>query len=126
MMLAMVFALSSLLLAALGIFGVVGYSVEQRRQELGIRMALGANLADLLRMVLREGMAPVVLGLGTGVIAAIFAGRLISSLLFGVTAYDPFTFASVALLVGAVAFLTCYIPAQRATKVDPMVVLRYE
>jgi predicted permease len=126
MMLAMVFALSSLLLSALGIFGVVGYSVEQRRQELGIRMALGANLADLLRMVLREGMAPVVLGVGTGVIAAIFVGRLISSLLFGVTAYDPFTFASVALLVGAVAFLACYIPAQRATKVDPMVVLRYE
>jgi putative ABC transport system permease protein len=105
---------------------VVGYSVEQRRQELGIRMALGADFGDLRRMVLRQGMAPVLAGLAAGIIAAIFAGRLISSLLFGVSAHDPLTFAIVALVVAAVATLACYIPARRAMRVDPMVALRYE
>jgi predicted permease len=126
MLLAMSFALFSLVLASLGIFGVVGYSVEQRRQELGIRMALGAELKDLRRMVLRQGMAPVIIGLATGVFAAIFAGQLISSLLFGVNAYDPITLGTVALVVTTVAVVACYIPARRATKVDPMVALRYE
>jgi putative ABC transport system permease protein len=126
MFLAMLFALSSLLLAALGIFGVVGYSVEQRRQDLGIRMALGANLQDLLRMVLRQGMAPVIVGLVAGVITAVFAGRLIGSLLFGVSANDLLTLATVAFVVVAVALVACYIPACRATRVDPMIVLRYE
>ncbi len=126
MFLAMLFALSSLLLASLGIFGVVGYSVEQRRQELGIRMALGANLQDLLRMVLRQGMAPVMVGLVAGVITAIFAGRLIGSLLFGVSANDPLTLAAVAFVVAAVGLVACYIPARHATRVDPIIALRYE
>ena len=126
MSLAMLFALSSLLLASLGIFGVVGYSVEQRRHELGIRIALGADLSDLLSMVLRQGMVPVVLGLAAGLVAAVLAGRLISGLLFGVTPYDPLTLAIIALVVTCVALLACYIPARRATRVDPMVALRYE
>jgi putative ABC transport system permease protein len=126
MSLAMSFALSSLLLASLGIFGVVGYSVEQRRHELGIRIALGADLSDLLGMVLRQGMAPVVAGLAAGLVAAVLAGGLISELLFGVTPYDPVTLAIIALVVTCVALLACYIPARRATRVDPMVALRYE
>ncbi|MGB7517026.1 MAG: FtsX-like permease family protein, partial [Candidatus Acidiferrum sp.] len=126
LLLAEVFALSSLLLASLGIFGVVAYSVEQRRQELGIRIALGANLQDLLCMVLRQGMAPVLVGLGAGIIAAILSGRLIASLLFGVSANDPFTLAIVGVVIASVALMACYIPARRATRVDPMVALRYE
>ncbi len=126
MFLAISFAVFSLLLASLGIFGVVGYSVEQRRQELGIRMALGADLKRLSRMVLRQGLAPVVLGLAAGMLAAIFVGRLISSLLFGVSAYDPLTFGIVALVVATVATVASYIPARRAMLVDPMVALRYE
>jgi predicted permease len=126
MFLALCFALSSLLLASLGIFGVVGYSVEQRRQELGIRMALGAELGDLLRMVLRQGMAPVIVGLAIGTVAAVFAGQLISSLLFGVSSHDPLTFASVVLVVAIVAVIASYFPAHRAMRVDPMVALRYE
>lgn len=126
LILAMAFAVSSLLLASLGIFGVLAYSVQQRHQELGIRIALGANLSVLLRMVLRQGMVPVMVGLGAGVIAALFAGRLISTLLFGVTAHDPFTFVSVCIVVSVVALAACYIPARRATRVDPMIALRYE
>jgi predicted permease len=126
MFLTMAFALSSLLLATLGIFGVVSYSVQQRRQELGIRTALGADLDGLLRMVLRQGMAPVMLGLPGGLIAAAFAGRLISSLLFGVSPYDPLTVSAIAIVVTAVALLACYIPARRAMRLDPMVALRYE
>jgi putative ABC transport system permease protein len=126
MFLTMTFALSSLLLAALGIFGVVSYSVQQRRQELGIRMALGADRHYLLRMVLRQGMVPVMLGLAGGLIAAAFAGRFISSLLFGVSPYDPLTISAIAIVVTAVALLACYIPARRAMRLDPMVALRYE
>jgi predicted permease len=126
MSLALLFALSSLLLASLGILGVVGYSVEQRRHELGIRIALGADLRDVLNMVLRQGMVPVILGLAAGLVAAVLAGRLISGLLFGVTPYDPLTLAIIAFVVSSVALVACYIPARRATKVDPMVALRYE
>ena len=126
MLLALSFAVSSLLLASLGIFGVVGYSVEQRRQELGIRMALGAEFRDLRRMVLRQGMAPVVGGLMLGIVAAILAGRLISNLLFGVSAYDPLTLAAVVLVVASVALAACYVPARRATHADPITALRYE
>jgi len=125
-LLAASFAVFSLVLASLGICGVVGYSVEQRRQELGIRIALGADLRRLTRMVLRQGLVPVVLGLVTGLVAAIFVGRLISSLLFGVSEHDPATLLVVVLLVGVVAILASYIPARRASRVDPMVVLRYE
>ena len=126
MFLALLFALSSLLIASLGIFGVVSYSIEQRRRELGVRMALGAQPADLLRMVFRQGMVPVALGLIAGLVAAVFAGRLISSLIFGVTAYDPPTLTIVALVVAGVALAACYAPARRAMCVDPMVALRYE
>ena len=124
--LAIAFAASSLLLAALGIFGVVGYAIEQRRRELGIRMALGADLWTLLRMVVRQGMTPVFGGIAAGLVGAIFAGRMISGLLFGVTAYDPLTLVCVAALVAVVALVACYVPARRATEVDPMVALRYE
>ncbi|HUJ32922.1 MAG TPA: ABC transporter permease [Candidatus Acidoferrum sp.] len=126
MALAMLFAFSSLLLASLGIFGVVGYSVEQRRRELGIRVALGADLHRILRMVLRQGMMPVVLGLAGGMVAAIVAGRLIASLLFGVTPYDPLTLVGVSVVLGSVALLACYLPARRAMRVDPLVALRHE
>ena len=126
MFLSMSFALSSLLLASLGIFGVVGYSVERRRQELGIRMALGAERQDLLRMVLRQGMTPAMVGLAAGVVTSIFAGRLIRSLLFDVSANDPLTLAVVVLLVATVVFAACFLPARRAMRVDPMVALRHE
>ncbi|HLW82796.1 MAG TPA: ABC transporter permease [Candidatus Acidoferrales bacterium] len=126
MFLAMAFAISSLLLASLGIVGVVGYSVEQRRHELGIRLALGAEIQGLVRMVIRQGMMPVVAGLCAGMVAAVFVGRLMSSLLFGVHAYDPVTLVTVAATVAAVALAACYLPARRAAKVDPMVALRYE
>src|SRR5271157_1922826 len=120
------FAVFALLLAALGIYGVVGYSVARRRQELGIRMALGARGSDLRNLVLLQGMSPVLVGWAAGVLAALAAGGVIRSLLFGVTAQDPLTLASVTLVVLASAALACYIPARRATKVDPMVALRYE
>ncbi len=126
MLLAMVFAVSSLLLASLGIVGVVGYSVEQRRHELGIRLALGAELKGLISMIIRQSMKPVVIGLAVGIVAAVFAGRLISSLLFGVEAYDPLTLMIVAAVVTLVGLAACYVPARRTSKVDPMVALRYE
>jgi predicted permease len=124
--LALVFALLALFLASLGIFGVVAYAVEQRRKELGIRMALGAQSSDLRKMVLLQGMAPVAIGLAAGIAAAVLVGRVISSLLFGVGAYDPWTILSVAMVVGVTALAACYLPARRAMRVDPMVALRYE
>jgi predicted permease len=126
MLLALLFAVCALFLASLGIFGVVGYSVERRRQELGIRMTLGAARQDLLRMVLRQGMTPVIAGLAAGVVAALFAGRLIGSLLFDISANDPATLATVVLVVAAVALAACFVPARRAMRVDPIVALRYE
>ncbi len=124
--LALMFALCAISLASLGIFGVVAYSIEQRRHELGIRLALGAQCSDLRRMVLRQGMAPVLAGLVAGIGASMVTGRLIESLLFGLSAWDPPTLGIVALVVVTVAALACYLPARRATKVDPMVALRYE
>jgi len=124
--LASLFAVFALLLAALGIYGVVAYSVARRRQELGLRMALGARASDLRNLVLRQGLSPVVAGWAAGVLAALAAGRLMRGLLFGVTADDPLTFAAVTLVVLATAALACYLPASRATRVDPMVALRYE
>jgi predicted permease len=126
MVLASLFAIFALLLAALGIYGVVGYSVARRRQELGIRMALGAQGSDLRNLVLLQGMSPVVVGWAAGVLAALVAGGVMRGLLFGVTAQDPLTIASVTLVVLVTAALACYVPARRATKVDPMVALRYE
>ncbi|MGB9465258.1 MAG: ABC transporter permease [Candidatus Acidiferrum sp.] len=126
MLLAALFAVCALLLASLGIFGVVSYSVEQRRHELGIRLAMGAQGDSLLRLILRQGMTPVVLGLLSGIAVAGAGGRLIQNLLFGVTAFDPLTVACVTLLVVLVAMLACYIPARRAMRIDPIVALRYE
>jgi predicted permease len=126
MFLALLFAISALFLASLGVYGVIAYSVEQRRHELGIRSALGAQGSDLRGMVLRQGMIPVAAGLVTGVGASNLVGRLIRGLLFGVSPFDLATLAAVAFVVVMVAMGACYIPARRATKVDPMVALRYE
>ncbi|MDD5544083.1 MAG: ABC transporter permease [Acidobacteriia bacterium] len=126
MSLALLFAFSALLLASLGIFGVVAYSVEQRRHELGIRLAMGAQESDLRRMVLRQGMIPTFAGLAGGIAAAVLSGRGIENLLYGVRPMDPPTVMVVASVIVAVSLVACWIPARRATKVDPMVALRYE
>jgi predicted permease len=120
------FAVSALLLASLGIFGVLAYSVEQRRREFGIRTALGAQSSRLLGMVMKQGLLPVALGFMIGGAAALASGSMLQSLVFGVATFDPLTFASVAVVVMVVAVIACYFPARRATKVDPMVALRYE
>jgi putative ABC transport system permease protein len=120
------FAISALLLASLGIFGVLAYSVEQRQREFGIRTALGAQRSRLLAMVMRQGLAPVALGFAVGGAAALLGGSLLQSLVFGVTPFDPLTFVSVGAVITLVAAIACYFPARRATKVDPIVALRYE
>ncbi|HEY6385166.1 MAG TPA: ABC transporter permease [Candidatus Acidoferrum sp.] len=120
------FAAAALALAAVGIYGVVAFSVTRRTQEIGIRMALGGQPSDVLRLVLGEGARMSALGIGIGVVASIAITRLMSSLLFGISATDPLTFVGVAVLLSLVALLACYIPARRATRVDPLVALRYE
>jgi putative ABC transport system permease protein len=120
------FAGLALLLTAIGLYGVVAFSVVQRAKEIGIRIALGAQTGDVLKMVLRQGLKLTTLGLAIGLAAAYALTRYMQSLLFGVKATDPSTFAAIALLLIAVALMACWIPAKRATKVDPMVALRCE
>jgi putative ABC transport system permease protein len=120
------FAALAAALAAAGLYGVMSYSVNQRTQEIGLRMALGAEGADVIRMVIGEGFKLTVVGLALGLVTAFALSRLIASQLFGVTATDPLTYAGVATLLAMVAMAACYIPARRAARVDPMMALRTE
>lgn len=120
------FALTALLLAGLGIYGVISYMVGERTHEIGIRLALGAEKSDILGMVLRQGLGLAIAGAVVGLVCALIVSQLMAGLLYGVRPTDPLTFLSVALLLMSVALLACYIPARRAMRVAPMVALRHE
>jgi ABC-type antimicrobial peptide transport system permease subunit len=119
-----VFAVVSLVLAAVGIYGTLAFSVNQRRAEIGLRMALGAHGSSVMRMVVREGLAPVAVGVVAGLTGAALLTRVLSALLYGVSSLDPLTFLAEALVLGLVALVACYVPARRAVAVDPVTALR--
>jgi ABC-type antimicrobial peptide transport system permease subunit len=121
-----VFSGVALVLASLGLYGMITCAVAERRQEIGIRMALGGSARDVIRLILQQGVGMVMVGLGVGVLAALGITRVMTGLLVGVSPSDPLTYTTVALLLAAVALLACWIPARRATRVDPGVALRYE
>jgi ABC-type antimicrobial peptide transport system permease subunit len=118
------FSVVALLMAAVGIYGLIQYSIATRTQEIGLRMAIGARPGDIFRMIVGEGLTLSLIGLAFGLVGALWFGGAASSLLFGVTATDPLTFTTVSLLLTAVAIAACYFPAQRAMRVDPMRALR--
>jgi len=121
-----VFGLVALMLSAIGIYGITSYSVAQRTREIGIRMALGAQLGDVLKLVLTNGVRLTLIGVAIGLLGAYLVTRAITSVLYGVSAKDPLTFVFISLLLVAVALLACFVPARRATKVNPLIALRYE
>ena len=121
-----IFAGLALLLASIGIYGVISYTVSQRAREIGIRMALGATPGDAVGMIVKQGSIPVGVGIGAGFVGSLLATRALSTLLYGVSATDPLTFVALSLFLAVVAFAASYLPARKATKVDPMTALRYE
>jgi ABC-type antimicrobial peptide transport system permease subunit len=122
----LLFALTALLLAALGIYGTISYLVNERTHEIGIRLALGASRGTILQMILRQGLELAITGAALGLVGGLIVSHLMAGLLYGVSPTDPLTFVGVTLVLTAVALAASYIPAMRATRVDPLVALRYE
>jgi ABC-type antimicrobial peptide transport system permease subunit len=120
------FAALALLLSSVGIYGVISYLVARRTQEIGVRMALGADRTDVVRLILRDGMRLAIIGVGAGIVCALGLTRLMGNMLYGVSATDPVTFLGISVLLLAVAMVACYIPARRAMRVDPVIALRYD